>query len=329
MTQNTENEPSPHSYWRSGVMLVDKPEGLSSAAVVAKIKKKFQFDKIGHGGTLDPFASGLLVLLVGEATKISRFLLSGEKAYECEAMIGHSTTTGDHTGEIKNTALTTEMPSLDIWKKTKKSFLGKIQQVPPQYSAIKVQGKAMYKYAREGEVVDLSPREVEIFELAILEQDASKNASDKKLLFHVRCGGGTYIRSLAEDWAHAAGTEAHLTKLRRTQSSEYEIKNAHTLAELLDWQAPKPPLVPLHEALKKFPSILLTPEQTKWLRHGNLTNIQAPEIVAQPTPQTQDFYFIAITPEKIPLAILKSQPNEANKIQIERIFVFDPPAQPK
>ena len=196
----------------SGVLLVDKPASLSSAAVVAKIKNKFSIDKIGHGGTLDPFATGLLVLLLGEATKISRFFLGGKKTYLCTAKMGQETDTGDLTGKILTEdapAMLGEQnfPTLADWENTRSQFLGKIMQTPPQYSALKHKGKALYEYARKGEYIPLEARAVEITDLEILSYEPPF------IRFRVSCSGGTYIRSLAQDWARGTNTRAHLTRI--------------------------------------------------------------------------------------------------------------------
>ncbi|MGZ3693803.1 MAG: tRNA pseudouridine(55) synthase TruB, partial [Bdellovibrionota bacterium] len=211
---------------RSGVLLVDKPAGMSSAEVTNQIKRRHQFARIGHGGTLDPFATGLLVVLLGEATKVARFLLEGEKEYEAEALLGSETATGDPEGEV---TATSPVPSLSLteWQALAKPFTGRITQTPPIYSAIKVKGKPLYEYARKGEAVEAKPREVYVRELEI------QSASSEKLKFRVRCGGGTYIRVLAVDLARAAGTCAHLTALRRTGSSSFRVSDSISLEEVV------------------------------------------------------------------------------------------------
>ena len=201
----------------SGVLLVNKESGISSAKLTRKIQEKFAVKKMGHGGTLDPFATGLLVLLLDEGTKVSRFLLRGDKTYEAEALIGAETDTGDLEGKIKVQAAPV---SLSAWEDCKKQFVGKIKQVPPMHSAIKYKGEPLYKRARRGDIIELEPRPVEIKELEIL------NYENNRLRFRVRCSGGTYIRSLAKDWAQAAGTYAHLVALHRLEACSFHVKNS-------------------------------------------------------------------------------------------------------
>lgn len=293
----------------SGILLVDKPEHLSSAAVVAKVKKKFGYDKIGHGGTLDPFATGLLVLLIGEGTKIARFMLSGEKTYSCEAAIGSETDTGDKTGKI--TSENHLLPSLADWERTRIQFLGKIQQVPPQYSAIKHQGKALYAYARAGVTIPLEPREVEIFSLDSLTLSPEKNS----IRFQVRCSGGTYIRSLMADWARATGTLAHLTALRRLESTPFSLSKAYTLADLLERTPENPPqLLSFSEALAHLPQLHCNQEQATKLRKGQQECLAELEQNHGALMHTSP-YFLLFHEQK-PLAILAWN----NRLILERVF---------
>ena len=232
---------------------------MSSAAVGNKLKKHFKLEKIGHGGTLDPFATGLLIFLLGEATKVSRFLLQGEKEYEAEAKLGFRTSTGDPTGEPLPEGPLPEAVGLE----TKRNhFLGKILQTPPAFSAIKREGKALYEYARKGEALPtIEPREVEIHSLELLSENPHSFS------FRVACSGGTYIRVLAEDWARVSGKAAHLTSLRRTRTKHFRVQEAQTLEQLL--QEKQLPLLPIERALSFLPQIPCSLEEAELIRHGN------------------------------------------------------------
>lgn len=248
---------------RSGILLVDKPAGITSADVTNQLKRKHKFARIGHGGTLDPFATGLLVVLLGEATKVARFLLEGEKEYEAVAKLGVETATGDHTGEV--------VANLDIveksapeWQEIANSFLGRSSQTPPAYSAIKVKGKPLYEYARKGEEVEVKAREITIRSFEILE------ATKELVRFRVRCSGGTYIRVLALDLAKKAGTTAHLMELRRTGSSSFRVEQSLLLEKALQTAAEELPLASLLQALDHLPKVPLNEVEAQKVRHGNI-----------------------------------------------------------
>jgi tRNA pseudouridine55 synthase len=251
---------------QNGVLLVDKPAGLSSAEVTNRLKKKFRLARIGHGGTLDPFATGLLIVLVGEGTKVARFLLEGDKGYEAVAALGAETDTGDLTGEVVNRCETDTVP-LAEWREIAKTWTGTIRQTPPAYSAIKVKGRPLYDYARKGEEVEIKSREATVHELAI------ESATERELRFRVRCSGGTYIRALAADLAMAAGTCAHLTALRRTSSSAFRVEDAIPLEEAL--ARDQLPLRPLEEALAHLPKVICDAAVAQKIRQGNLAAFDA------------------------------------------------------
>lgn len=294
---------------RSGILLVDKPAGMSSADVTNQIKKKFGFGRIGHGGTLDPFATGLLVVLVGEATKIARFILQGDKEYEAAAKLGEETDTGDLAG----TAVVRCDPvdkSLEEWSALAKSFLGRQQQTPPAYSAIKVRGRPLYEYARQGQEVDVRPREINIRSLNILE------CSAESIRFRVRSSGGTYIRVLAADLARAGGCCAHLRSLRRLGSSKFRVEDAKPLAALL--QSDTLPLLPLGNGLTHLPVVMLDAAEALKVRQGNLAVFEAlrPKLTAPG-------YFLLVTladGRNLPVAIANHNPLMLPFCSIERVF---------
>lgn len=296
---------------RSGVLLVDKPAGMSSADVTNQIKRKHKFARIGHGGTLDPFATGLLVVLLGEATKVARFLLEGEKEYEAEAFLGTETATGDPEGEVIARA---EVPTTGMaeWQALTKPFVGRITQTPPIYSAIKVKGKPLYEYARKGEAVEAKPREVFVREIEV--QAAEKSS----LRFRVQCGGGTYIRVLAVDLAHAAGTCAHLVSLRRTASSSFRVSDALSLQQVLDTATEELKLQGIAQAVSHLPKIVCDSGAAQRIRQGNLAAFDFLKNQLE-----KPGYFLVATREgdtEVPVAIANHNPMLIPFCSIERVF---------
>ena len=209
-----------------GWVIVDKPEGMSSAHVVAKIKRLYNLKKAGHGGTLDPFATGVLPIALGEATKALSYILDSTKAYRFEVKWGETRTTDDREGEI--TATSPKRPSPKEIEEALPSFTGIIDQVPPAYSALKVNGKRAYALAREGKEVVLPSRKIEIQSLTL------KGTFPHTATFEVVCSKGTYVRSLARDIALYLGTYGYVLNLRRIMAGPFHEKNAILLASLID-----------------------------------------------------------------------------------------------
>lgn len=209
-----------------GILLVDKPAKCTSHDVVDAVRRHFGFKKVGHCGTLDPLATGLLILVLGKATKLSEKLLSDNKDYEGTLRLGISTDSQDADGKIVKTAEVPPLTETQINEACKK-FLGDIYQTPPMVSAIKHEGKPLYKLARKGIEVERKPRLVHIFELRVL-KIALPNVE-----FRLRCTKGTYVRTLCADIGDALGTGGHLATLRRTRSGNFSIADAHTLDQVL------------------------------------------------------------------------------------------------
>lgn len=209
-----------------GWLIIDKPEGMSSAHVVGKIKRLFKAKKVGHGGTLDPLATGVLPIALGEATKALTYILDSTKAYRFEVKWGEARSTDDREGEI--TATSPHRPEPQDIENTLPAFTGPIEQIPPAFSALKVNGKRAYALAREGHDVVLAPRNVEIYSLTLLE------TSPDSATFEVVCSKGTYVRSLARDIALHLGTCGHVITLRRTMAGPFHERNAILLASLTD-----------------------------------------------------------------------------------------------
>lgn len=211
-----------------GVLLLDKPLGYSSNQALQQVKRLYQAAKAGHTGSLDPLATGLLPICLGEATKFSHFLLDADKSYRALVQLGSTTTTGDVEGEVLSRSdvnVTAEQLQAALQR-----FVGDIEQVPPMYSALKHQGKALYEYARDGVDVARSARQVKIFSIDLISFDMQS----QRFEMDVVCSKGTYIRTLAEDIGHALGCGAHLAGLRRLSTAHFRLEHAYTLEQLED-----------------------------------------------------------------------------------------------
>ena len=213
------------------IILIDKPAGLSSFGVVARVRRRLSMEagkkvKVGHTGTLDPFATGLLILLANKATKLSNQFLKLDKWYEATICLGKTSTTGDPEGEIieQNTE---KVPTLEEVKAVVNQFVGQIMQTVPVFSAVKINGQRAYQLAHRGEDVVMPNRQIEIYSLEILSYDYPE------LVIRTHVSSGTYIRTLGEDIGKALGVGAYLTSLRRTQVGDYQIKNAIKLSDFM------------------------------------------------------------------------------------------------
>ena len=211
-----------------GIIIINKSKKYTSHDIVYKIKKLF-YQKVGHTGTLDPLATGVLPILIGKGTQCSKYLTNHNKKYEAQIQLGQKTDTADAEGKIiEEKPVLLEAFSEENVNLILEKFLGEQEQVPPIYSAIKVNGKKLYEYARKGEKIEIQPRKIKIYDIKLLHIDKSKNTVD----FEVSCSKGTYIRSLCEDIAEKLGTVGYMSALRRTRVGEFSIKNAITLDEL-------------------------------------------------------------------------------------------------
>ena len=265
----------------SGVLLIDKPQGMSSQQVVSKVKYLLKSDvhdskKAGHTGTLDPMATGLLPICLGEATKFSHYQLDAVKSYQAIIKLGEQTDTGDAEGEIITTIPVPHVTQAMLQSVTEQ-FLGEIMQVPPMYSALKKDGKKPYELAREGIEVERAARPLTIYQLSLTP------LSDQQLQLTVTCSKGTYVRVLAEDIAKALGTLGHLTALRRIQTGDFEIANAITLADFaaLDVAARFDKLLAVDACVRSLPSLLLDDNQSKRVRQGQRLNVKTTMLTQQ------------------------------------------------
>ena len=207
-----------------GVLLLNKPVGLTSNTALQKAKRLLNAQKAGHTGTLDPFADGLLPLCYGEATKFSHYLLDADKTYRAVMQLGIATTTGDPEGDITQSRPVTV--SCDDVRVALANFRGEIEQIPPMHSALKHQGRPLYEYARAGIAIDRPPRRITIHSLDLID------CSLPQISFSVRCSSGTYIRTLAQDIGATLGCGAHLIALTRTESGAFRLEDAYTLERL-------------------------------------------------------------------------------------------------
>ena len=246
----------------SGILLLNKPSGISSNQALQKAKKILKVSKAGHFGTLDPLAEGLLIIGINSGTKLSKFLLNDEKEYEATIRLGISTDTDDSEGRVI-TSNNTEI-SIETLLEILDQFKGEQTQIPPKYSAIKIQGRKLYDYARKGEEIDIQPRKVTIHFLEILEFEYPI------LQIKLKVSKGTYIRSIARDLGHKLGVGAHLTKLVRTGQGDFSLVNATTFENLNEQK-----ILDLDKVFSKTSCIEISSSQLKDLEQGRrppLTN---------------------------------------------------------
>jgi tRNA pseudouridine55 synthase len=232
-----------------GVLLVDKPTGMTSHDVVYRLRRKLSMQRIGHAGTLDPMATGVLVMLVGKATRISQYLISLDKVYEGEITLGVTTNSQDAEGEVMETRPVPPLTEADV-RTAMAGFLGDQYQIPPMFSAVKIDGVALYKRARQGEEVEREPRFIRVsaFEL--------NSFASPKIGFRLACTKGTYVRTIAKDLGDKLGCGGHLSALRRTASGKFMIEQCLPLAQIQDLPLPEieKRLIPVYEAA---PSVAL------------------------------------------------------------------------
>ncbi|MGY8962156.1 MAG: tRNA pseudouridine(55) synthase TruB [Rhodospirillales bacterium] len=256
----------------SGWLALDKPLGLSSTLALGKARRFLDAAKAGHGGTLDPLATGILPIAFGEATKTVSYAMDAKKSYAFEAIWGVATTTDDQEGRVTETS--DVRPALSAIEGALSSFLGEIQQIPPQYSAIKVDGERAYNLARANKGVDLKPRAVRVDRFERINTDLGPDRAQ----FEVDCGKGTYIRSLVRDLARALGTCGHVATLRRTRCGPFDEKMAISLDKLesLGHKAVGSGiLLPVATVLDDIPALALTEEEARRMSHGQSISLFA------------------------------------------------------
>ncbi len=259
-----------------GIFLLDKSPGMSSNKALQQIKRLYGAAKAGHTGALDPLATGLLPICLGEATKFSQFLLDSDKAYLTTAKLGEKTDSADADGQVIETRpVPTVLDQATIESLLSQHFLGEIEQVPPVYSALKVQGQPMYKLARKGIEVEVKPRRVTVYSIRLLA------IREQELDLEIHCSKGTYIRSIVQDLGELLGCGAHVSRLRRIKVGDFEASQMQTIEQLETWLQSLPEtapeyiqsrldalLLPAWSAIETMPSCELTPEQAIALKQG-------------------------------------------------------------
>ena len=267
-----------------GWVIIDKPQGMTSTQVVGAVRRIFDAQKAGHAGTLDPMATGVLAIALGEATKTVPYAMDSEKTYRFTARWGEARDSDDAEGKV--TATSDRRPAKDEIEAALPRFVGAIIQVPPAYSAIKIQGERAYDLAREGEVVELAPRTVEVYEAHLLEQPDPDHAA-----FEIRCGKGTYVRSWVRDLAQALGTVGHVSALRRTRVGGFTEEMAIPLAReggSVHIPAAFEHLRPIATALDGIPALAVTGQEALRLRSGNPILIRANQFAKITEGQSED-----------------------------------------
>jgi len=258
----------------SGALVVDKPVGMTSHDVVQAIRNGTNLRRAGHTGTLDPRASGVLVILVGPAVRLSEYVSASDKRYQAIIRLGGSTDTFDAEGMVTPTVDPVNVTEAQF-EEALKTFVGEIEQTPPPYSAVKVQGRKAYEMAREGEEVELAPRKITVHHLEVLEW------TPPEVVIDVHCSSGTYVRSLANDLGVMLGCGAYLVGLRRTKSGRFSLRDAVPLRKLQEaftagnWYQY---LIPAAEALGDWPAVELNPDEVEGVRHGHRV-----KVVGEPT----------------------------------------------
>ncbi len=253
-----------------GIILLDKRLGVSSNKALQEVRRLFNANKAGHTGSLDPLATGLLPLCFGEATKVSALMLDDDKRYQVTMKLGLMTDTGDAEGQVIETKPVPEL-SIEQIQCCLAKFMGLQAQVPPMYSALKLNGKKLYELAREGITVERAPRQITIYELHLLD------ATFDTLTLDVACSKGTYIRSLAEDIGHDLGCGATVTALRRTQAGQFLLANAKTIEQLsaLTYDELQANLMACDKPLEKLPALHLSEQQAKAISYGQDIDIES------------------------------------------------------
>ena len=279
----------------NGIVIIDKPEGWTSPDVSARLRRVFNTRRIGHGGTLDPMATGVLPVFVDRATRGVEFFEHAEKIYEATLRLGLTTDTEDVTGQVlsEQEVRISEQDFLNILPK----FRGKIQQIPPMYSALKVNGQKLCDLARKGREVERQPREIEIFELECLE------FSGNTVRLRVHCSKGTYIRTLCKDIGAALGCGGCMAALRRVQAGEYTLDQAVPLQTLLDCENPGEYLRAVDTLFTQYPPVTLTANQEKRCRNGGSFTLPMADGTYRAYAQNGEFLMLAQVENNVMLTI--------------------------
>lgn len=270
----------------NGILILDKPSGITSNKALQTVKRLFNAQKAGHTGSLDPLATGVLPLCLGEATKVSHYLLDANKAYRAKCVLGAVTTTGDSDGDIIEQKPVPQLSEADLLKLLA-AFEGPQNQTPPMFSALKHNGRPLYEYARQGIVIERKARPITIYGISLINFSFAAKSPDKAFIeIEVQCSKGTYIRTLCEDIGQKIGCGAYISELRRIESEPFSLSQAITLDDLLqqfsrqensddrDFTAMDELLLPVDTAIKRFPAIELNDLELERIQHGMTIDIQ-------------------------------------------------------
>jgi len=294
-----------------GWLAIDKPVGIGSTNVVAMVRRTLNAAKVGHGGTLDPLASGILPIALGEATKTVQWVMDGAKTYHFTICFGQARTTDDLEGEV--CATSDVRPDADAIRAVLPRFTGAISQVPPIYSAIKVDGERAYDLARAGEEVELKARTVTIHRLELVSMPDADHAQ-----FEVLCGKGTYVRSLARDISQALGTVGHVTVLRRVACGRFTLENAISLDNFMSLgQLPalRAYLLPIETALDDIPALALTAAEARRLQNGQVLSVSRLEGRGQVPDDASDLVVRAMDGSRL-VALARIDRDEVRSVRV-------------
>jgi tRNA pseudouridine55 synthase len=294
----------------SGALVVDKPTGMTSHDVVQAIRMGTGLKRVGHTGTLDPRASGVLVILLGPAVRLSEYVSASDKRYQAIIRLGAATDTYDADGKFTRESSTPINVTEEQFNTALQKYVGEIEQTPPPYSAVKVQGRRAYDMARKGEEVDLAPRKINVYHLEVLEW------APPEVVVDVHCSSGTYVRSLAHDVGNDLGYGAYLTGLRRTKSGRFSLRDAVPLKKLREafvtgsWYQY---VIPAAEALD-MPMVELNPEQVDAVKHGH----RIPTPAGTEIPKDGLLRAVSMEGELVALLFLDEA---ANELQPKKVFL--------
>ncbi|MBL8097787.1 MAG: tRNA pseudouridine(55) synthase TruB [Anaerolineales bacterium] len=297
----------------SGALVVDKPVGMTSHDVVQAIRNGTGLRRAGHTGTLDPRASGVLVILVGPAVRLSEYVSASDKRYQAIIRLGGTTDTFDAEGKFTPTKDPINVTEAEF-EEALKTFVGEIEQVPPAHSAVKVGGRKAYEMARKGEEVELEPRKITVHHLEVLEW------TPPEVVIDVHCSSGTYVRSLANDLGQKLGCGAYLVGLRRTKSGKFTLRDATPLRKLQEafnagnWYQF---LIPAAEALADWPSVELNPDEVEGVRHGHRVKAKEADTV------NEKVRGISTQGELVALMELTVQADGSKEWQPKKVFFTD------
>ena len=246
----------------NGILLLDKPLMMSSNQAIQKIKRKFNIKKLGHTGTLDPLATGLLPVCLGKATRISRFLIESDKTYQAKIKLGSKTSTGDKEGEVIQTSSAQVSNDPFVIEQLLQSFIGKQEQMPPMYSALKIKGKRLYKLAMQGIDIPRKTRSIQIYSIELI----SQNQNHLELV--INCSKGTYIRTLAEDIAYKIGTVGHIDELRRLNINCFDKSQMYSFDEIMSSKSIDNYLIAIDAPLKHLMKVDIEKSVSKMFMNG-------------------------------------------------------------